>query len=88
MSLSVGSRLLSVELRVRTCLEPVTHRPVYKRVDSQDDLWKVSTKYDEECRGLRVTGRLSSIWALQAASAATDNVGVSGDEWECDQRQL
>ena len=35
--LSVGSRVLSVELGVRTCLEPVTHGPVYKHVDSQDD---------------------------------------------------
>ena len=39
--LLVGSQVLSVELHMRTCLEPVTHGPVYKRVDSQDDLWKV-----------------------------------------------
>ena len=66
--LSVSSRVLSVELRVRTCLELVTHGPVYKRVDSQDGLWKVSTKYDEECRDLFVTGHISSTWVLQAAS--------------------
>ena len=42
---------------------------VYKRVDSKDDLWwKVSTKYDEECRDLCVTGKISPTWALQAAS--------------------
>ena len=39
--LLVGSRVLSVELHVRTCLELVTHGPVYKRVDSHDDLLKV-----------------------------------------------
>ena len=33
--LSVGSHVLSVELRVPTCLEPVNHGPLYKRMDSQ-----------------------------------------------------
>ena len=33
--LSVGSHVLSVQLRVRTCLEPVNHGPLYKRMDSQ-----------------------------------------------------
>ena len=66
--LLVGSLVLSVALHVRTCLELVTHGPVYKRFDSQDGLWKVSTKYDEECRNLFVTGHISSTWVLQAAS--------------------
>ena len=59
----VGSQVLSVELHVRTCLEHVTHEPAYKRVDSQDDLWKVSTKYDEERRDLCATGKISPTWA-------------------------
>ncbi len=66
--LLVGSQVLSVELRVRTCLELVNHGPAYKRVDSQDNLWKVSTRYDDECRDLCVIGKFTSTWSLQAAS--------------------
>ena len=54
--LLVGSQVLSVELRVRTCLEPVTHGPVYKRVDSQDDRpkkdkWNREKEHDNDRRG-------------------------------------
>ena len=66
--LLVGSQVLSAELRLRTCLELVNHGPAYKRVDLQEGLWKVSTKYDDECRDLCVSGRFTSTWSLQAAS--------------------
>ena len=45
--------MLSVELGVRTYLEPVTHGPVYKRVDSQDDRpkkdkWNREKEHDDD----------------------------------------
>ena len=45
-----------------------------KCMDSQDDLCKVSTKYDEECRDLCVTAKMSSTWALQAASTVVQRL--------------
>ena len=56
--LSVGSRVLTVELRVRTCLEPKCtsvwiHRMIFG---------KFRKKQDEECRDLCVTGKISSTW--------------------------
>ena len=53
--LSLDSRVLSVELHVRTCLERVTHVPVYMRVDSQDDRpkkdkWNREKEHDNDRR--------------------------------------